>query len=860
MQKKILLKSLFVFTLMMVYLVSNSQIDCGKNALNSVQINYETGKFKDCITQVKYCTLNQGFNNDERVIAYRLLAMSYLAMDSIKEARNIIGRLLFFNDNFEPDTRDPERFKKELIEIKSLYNTNSVSSVSKRNEELRLAPATISVITRAEIIERGYNDIIDILKDVPGFDISIYYGVLYANVYQRGMRTNNTEKTLLLIDGVEDNNLWTNYADISQQYPLSNIKRVEIIYGPASTMYGANAFSGVINIITKEPEDFLKKNQKSAISAKIGIGNYATKNAEITYASKLKLLNFDITARVNMSDRPDLSSQTLFDYNPGVYDNINYANLLSIKSNAQSYLSTNKLPLVSPYYQVYGTVGAADSILLTQQGVILARNFDKNAYTKTVEGLPVNVFTNKTNSSYIHAKFSISNFSLGFVRWSKIEGLGTLYTDQLASTAGTNWSSTQQYVYLNYQKSINGHLTVYNSSTYKIHTINNESEITLVNNYARKKLELKDLINNVEPSWVTTHYFEQSSQFRNEVKLMYTWNKDLYLISGFEYRNSQLQGNYVTSLSALPQDSGSVANLTPGGNQFEVNDLGLYSQAGYRSANGLGVTFGLRLDNNKIRQLGGFGTELSPRLVLDYSNKTFVLKLIFSRGIMNASNFTKYSIAANRIPNPTLRTESINNFELSLDKKFSNNLSANIDFYYNPVQNVVGTVTLPGGILKNDNIGEFKIFGIQQNLNYFNKNFKATFNYTYILPKQTKSELGKVDNTVADIANNHFNLIVNYLYSKNLNINFRTNYVGVKKAGANTTVSGNPETFPAYMVSNVTIGVLTLLKNVNLNLGINNIFDKKYYSPGVRLADGFNNPSQILQTGRNFMVGINYDL
>ena len=474
--------------------------------------------------------------------------------------------------------------------------------------------------------------------------------------------------------------------------------------------------------------------------------------------------------------------------------------------------------------------------------------------------MPVNDFTNKAHSGYVNAKLNISDFSFGYVRWSKLEGIGTLYTDQLASTAGTNWSGTQQYAYVKYERRLNNNLTVYSSSSYKIHTINNESEITLVNNYARGKHDLKDLQKNVEPEWVTTNYFEQSKQFRTESKIMYTWHKNLYLISGVELRNSQLQGNYLTSTTSTdPQDLGNFAPVTPGGNQYDVNDLGVYSQGGYRSKSGFGTTMGIRMDKNKIGQIGGFGTQFSPRVVIDYSTKSFVIKAIYSRGIMNVSNFTKFSIAANRVANPTLGTESINNFELSLNKQFSSSLSADVDFFFSPIDNVVGTVTLPGGLLKNDNIGQFKIFGVQQNLNYTYRNFKASMNYYFVSPQQTRSEAGSVDNTVADIANHHINTIFNYHLGKHVNINFRTNYVGAKKVGANTTVPKNPEVFNAYTVSNLTLGFVDVIKNFNLQFTCNNIFNKNYFSPGIRLADGFSNPSQILQMGRNLMVRLNYE-
>ncbi|HVZ25354.1 MAG TPA: TonB-dependent receptor, partial [Sediminibacterium sp.] len=426
--------------------------------------------------------------------------------------------------------------------------------------------------------------------------------------------------------------------------------------------------------------------------------------------------------------------------------------------------------------------------------------------------------------------------------------------------SGTQWKPSHQYVYLNYEKRINNNLTVYSLSNYKIHSINNGSQVTSVNNYARNSLGLKDLARGTLPYWGTTYYYEQSEQFRTEFKMMYSWSKNLYLISGVELRNSQLQGNYLTSGIPNPQDSGIAVGFTQGGNQFNVNDLGVYAQGGYRSKTGFGVTLGMRMDKNKIRQDGGFGTAFSPRFVLDYATRTFVIKAIYSRGIVNVSNFTKFSAAANRIPNPNLGTESINNFEISLNKQFTPDLSADVDLYFNTIQDVVGTVTLSNNLQQNQNIGRFRIFGVQSNLNYVHKAFKATLNYSYTSPRQTRNEKGDVDLVVGDIASQHLNLILNYLAAKHFNINFRTNYVGAKPVGPGTTVPGNLYPFNAYLLSNLVFSLDNLVKNTSVQLVINNLFNKIYYSPGVRLADGINNPSEILQMGRNYMVRFNLDL
>ena len=56
-----------------------------------------------------------------------------------------------------------------------------------------------------------------------------------------------------MIDGVEENDVWLNWAYLSRQYPISNIKAIEVVYGPTGTMYGPRAFVGAINIITFPP-------------------------------------------------------------------------------------------------------------------------------------------------------------------------------------------------------------------------------------------------------------------------------------------------------------------------------------------------------------------------------------------------------------------------------------------------------------------------------------------------------------------------------------------------------------------------------------------------------------------------------
>lgn len=117
-------------------------------------------------------------------------------------------------------------------------------------ETLADAPAAMIVVTAEEIARRGYSDLSRVLADLPGFDVVVANGTTHANAYRRGYRTPFTQRTLLMIDGKVDNHLWSHMAQLSRQYPMSDVVRIEVLYGPASAVYGVNAFLGIVNVVT----------------------------------------------------------------------------------------------------------------------------------------------------------------------------------------------------------------------------------------------------------------------------------------------------------------------------------------------------------------------------------------------------------------------------------------------------------------------------------------------------------------------------------------------------------------------------------------------------------------------------------
>ena len=108
---------------------------------------------------------------------------------------------------------------------------------------------SVEIIDSKSIIESGVNNVVDLLQQVSGVDLR-RRGVpgTQADLYIRG---GGFDQTLLLIDGMKMDDIQTGHHTLNLLLPIQLIERIEIIKGPASRIFGQNAFNGAINIVTK---------------------------------------------------------------------------------------------------------------------------------------------------------------------------------------------------------------------------------------------------------------------------------------------------------------------------------------------------------------------------------------------------------------------------------------------------------------------------------------------------------------------------------------------------------------------------------------------------------------------------------
>ncbi|RLD82363.1 MAG: hypothetical protein DRJ07_08245, partial [Bacteroidetes bacterium] len=405
------MNKLIKYTILLLLLLANSflfaQNNCDWSTLDDASENYRTGNFNQVINLLEKC-MNEGFNEKQKVQAYRLLSKTYLALDRDSTANASISELLKIEPQFQPDyLSDSPKFISILNNIKDKNNALLVTSVSKKAENINEAPATVVLITEKQLKNRGYLDLEAILHDLPGFDISRSNGNLYSHIYQRGYRSINTNRTLFLVDGVEENDLWSSNVYLSRQYAMSNIKNVEVVYGPASTMYGSNAFLGVINVITKEPQDLIKPGKQIGINAKVGYGSYNTMFFDGTIAARTKNNNFALsfTSRIYFSDEQDLSSYPEHSYEPrtlttDLFDGYHASLNITDPTEVADFLANNPNP--SNLYSLNGS----NEIILTDAGVQQALDYDNDVYNKVS-------FSDKTEAYFFEAKLKIYDLLIG---------------------------------------------------------------------------------------------------------------------------------------------------------------------------------------------------------------------------------------------------------------------------------------------------------------------------------------------------------------------------------------------------------------------------------------------------------------
>ena len=750
-----------------------------------------------------------------------------------------------------------------LLSLEDLLNI-SVSSASGTEESYREAPAAMVIVTKDDIAKRGYSNLMEMLSDLPGFDNTSMIGIHGQIATQRGYRTPIMQRTLIMVNSIVENHLWTHASYFKNNFPITSIERVEVLYGPAGEVYGPNAFLGIINIITKDAKNSSEDFHSAEV--KLQTASYNTQNLDAHLSGKVGDFSYNLGAQVYRSDNPAID-----DYAPwGFFD--------------QTQLNDRSIwgPLV------YDT-GLS--------------NCNQTGCPHKTSGTPFGDYSNDANNHALVGNINYKNFTLGTINWKTTQGYGVYYPTDRAQPSSL-WSTTSKQTYLRHQMDINDkhnvkHLLSNRESLY----YGDWGEATPDNDILTGPDALSSVSistwNSQSDSWL----FKQDHQ--------YQINPELQIVAGLKYERKRLTKAYDVCgywsgsfCSAIP-DGVSVGagiaessddtiaiqpkplNTMPRHNQAITEDHGIYIQ-GIWDLDKWRINGGVRYDKNSI-----YGSTVNPRAsaVYYYSDQT-TLKLLYGTAFQEPAPAQLWGGWNGRRANSDLAPEKAQNIELILMHQQQNWLH-DISIFRANYDNVIKEEA--------ENAGKRHIYGIEYRGNFTYDNFiqgagqitgyinythtkaysSVTYNHEYGLwmgeginncellnaaQLNTDNPCKDFNAELGDIAPHKLNFGINIPINDDWQVNLRSNYVSSKTLYLRNALREDNIKNDSYVLVNATVQYH--LETVKLAFKVNNLFDKTYYHSGPesgssgidfsKRSAGWHN-SLIPQLERNFSLTASFE-
>ncbi len=210
--------------------------------------------------------------------AYRLLALANMELDKEYEAEQYVRSLLRENPYYSTVPDDPQRFVDLVEDIKGGMGA-TITTASSKAENLNESPVPVTLITEEMIRNSGARNLKEVLMAyVPGMlNVDCNDDI---NMAMRSMYSSGQEKMLFMLNGHRLNSYGTNVAAPDFSLSLEKVKQIEVLRGPASSLYGGVALSAVVNIITKQGADM------DGFKMKAGLGSYGQFRGDLLFGKR----------------------------------------------------------------------------------------------------------------------------------------------------------------------------------------------------------------------------------------------------------------------------------------------------------------------------------------------------------------------------------------------------------------------------------------------------------------------------------------------------------------------------------------------------------------------------------------------
>ncbi len=698
------------------------------------------------------------------------------------------------------------------MSMEELMNVKVVT-VSNFQETKKNAPGNLIYIEKSELIQRGYNDLVELFNDLPGIDFSQTWGDLYYKTYWRGYRQGLSSPFLLLMDGKTINHLYYHWTDILVSIPISMIDHIEIVYGPVSSVYGANALMGVFNIITTK--EMLEDG--TTLDAKFSYGEFNSRVTDVTVFHKVHDLSFRVSAFLNYGD---LDKDKLEQY----------------EYTKSKYVADRRL-----------------------WGDFLDAGFFPGEYSSLRE-----------NKGFALSTF-LGNTELGVQYYRVDNKYGVNYAFDKAPP-GCNWIEDDYFFFMDSKNEINSKITSHTFLRFRKSDLPNASStLEEVSGFGEERLIKFGYWQLNNDSWSVYQDFDLSYFSAVNFKLGFNYEAQ-QLQKAYEFAWGPTISPDESENYEYPNPPG---NSRKSENTMLWEYSGIYFQSKFDLQNIFNTSLlhylsaGLRYDKNSE-----FDTYWTYRLAYVLNYKNYGFKIMYGTAIQEPAARQLYGAWAGSADNAGLVPEESKNLE-SVVFYSNKKLYILVNPYYSVVNNAINNInSIPMNISQREVYGADFHFSFQEEFEH-DINLKVWSYFSLIETKEEKYDdeahmIGKKE--IGDIAPYKIYLGTNLGY-KFLNLNLRARYISERNNYQSNPI---PKT-PAYFTMDANLIVKDVIENVSLGLKVTNIFDKTYYHPGIRDAnagvipgyfDEANNwygsrgwiNSQLPQPGRAFYLQLMIDI
>lgn len=758
---------------------------------------YDYGYFDTAIEYLDKLKTSQ--DATVRSSAYRLKALCHIEMGNIAQAKQDVQDLLATDPYFSPSASDNPIFL-NLVNTSKKTGGATITTASQQAETLEEAPVPVTLITEEMIKACGARTLKEaLLVYVPGMtDIASNEDV---NIAMRGVYSSSQEKILFLLNGHRLNSYSTN-AYGPGHVSLEKIKQIEVLRGPASSIYGGVALTGVVNIITKEDLDF------DGFKAKLSAGNHSQIQGDLLLCKRY--MNLSLTA---------------------------WANIYASKGE-EVFLS----PADQHYgYNILGGIERGGNIYIDKYGNRPTYDIGSSISFKEFKLLFNSTYTNRASTYSIDPLFSPYTYD----KYRKIDN------DKPGNSVSSN------FLELSYSHKFNK-LTLSASVSYDWKTIH---QYQILGDTIPDLGGYDIIIPNgtTEEVKVTTGYFQSASfsesTLNGKIQLNYNYS--------FGKHSGNILFGIHTSLFSLDdacyQEGDNYDRiLKVYGREKTVytgkeEAMDAYVQLKHSINQHFIFNAGIRYDykqSKTITDVEDFtqGTDqihvLSPRIAFILKQDKWNMRLSYSKAFVDAPYFYRNNTLDSNY-GIYLQPEYLHSVQLSFNSNEQiKGLRCEMNVFFNSLNNYIYN-SIGQGFLVNG--GKYNNIGLEVMAQYDIRKFKVMANAT--VQRRLKSEnFGVVDGNPCNIPSFQANIIGTYDIMRDLRLHANVRYTNSQKAIAMTTEEVID--IPANVLAG--IGADYKIKKVSLSFNIHNILGTTYTRGGSVTAP-------IRQQGRWFLGSIAYN-